>query len=163
MANGTELILGFDRYEPFYLHGFDDFIDLTDEDALAIAALSCSDVNFLKVLDLNPDLNYPDERVGRTPLHWCAFSGYDHGVKILIDRGVDINAQDVFGKTALHIASERSKLKVVLLLISHPNINPFLLDDQNRTPKECSGCSDSADSILSLELKLKLQSQLQGL
>ncbi len=52
----------------------------------------------------------------RTPLHWAAQHGHVEVVQTLIDNGADVNAQDVFGRTPLHLA------------VGHPRIITLLLD-----------------------------------
>ena len=52
----------------------------------------------------NPDSHEP--LTLRTALHKAAFWGHDHVVKYLISRGVNVDAQDMDGATALHGAMQ---------------------------------------------------------
>jgi ankyrin repeat protein len=39
-----------------------------------------------------------------TPLHWACFSGSDTAIYYLLAWGIDVNARDNIGNTALHLA-----------------------------------------------------------
>jgi ankyrin repeat protein len=43
---------------------------------------------------------------GRTALHWAASSGALDIVRLLIDKGAEVNKQDASGWTALHISGQ---------------------------------------------------------
>jgi ankyrin repeat protein len=45
-------------------------------------------------------------------------ASYDKVVRLLLNKGADINAKDKYGNTALHNASDRGKDKVVRLLLN---------------------------------------------
>ena len=63
----------------------------------------------------NPNLCSTD---GTTALHWAAFSDDSELVKILIEAGARVEAeQPEDGDTSLHVASEHSNLKIVKLLL----------------------------------------------
>jgi ankyrin repeat protein len=51
-----------------------------------------------------------------TPLHYAAYSGEESTVRMLLDKGVDINAQDKQGKTPLHYAAIAGHSKVLSIL-----------------------------------------------
>ncbi|CAG8586078.1 4737_t:CDS:2 [Paraglomus occultum] len=71
------------------------------------------------LITTNPplDLNKPDDK-GRTPLHFACASGHEGVVKLLIERGANVNAEpDVAGNRPLHLAVIASKLDCVVLLL----------------------------------------------
>jgi tetratricopeptide (TPR) repeat protein len=69
---------------------------------------------FLGLPNINVDLK--DEN-GRTPLFMAAERGYERVVKLLIDKGAKINAQDGFCGNALQAASTGGHEQVVKLLL----------------------------------------------
>ena len=52
-----------------------------------------------------------------TPLHWAAKSGYADVALLLIDMGVDVNAESGRGHTALDLAAEKEREQVVDVLL----------------------------------------------
>ena len=63
-------------------------------------------------------------RKGETALAIAAAAGRDDVVKVLIDRGADVNSQDLLGNTALHhtcdaLFSDSENLKCLELLLTH--------------------------------------------
>lgn len=57
---------------------------------------------------------------GRTPLHRAAECGSPDVVRLLLDRGADINARDELnGVTPLHLAAEHGRVDIVKVLIRH--------------------------------------------
>jgi len=55
---------------------------------------------------------------GRRPLNWAAFYGHAKIVKLLLDHGADIDAQNRTGFTAIHHAVENNQKEIVILLKS---------------------------------------------
>ncbi|KAG9152859.1 hypothetical protein Leryth_012477 [Lithospermum erythrorhizon] len=62
-------------------------------------------------------INSGDEE-GWVPLHSAASSGNAEIVKLLLDRGADVNIKNGGGRTALHYAASKGWLKVAEVLIS---------------------------------------------
>ena len=55
---------------------------------------------------------------GRTPLHFAVSKGHPAVMKLLIDRGADVNAKEhVHGHTALMIAAQEGTDSAVQILI----------------------------------------------
>jgi ankyrin repeat protein len=96
-------------------------------------------IDIIKQL-LNSGLTPNDRWAGHLPLHGAVFGGETEIVKLLLDRGADVNAVDsnsgASGETALHIASQgeaKSAPDIVgLLLGSGADVN--VKDDEGTTP-----------------------------
>jgi hypothetical protein len=59
-----------------------------------------------------------DNNIGRTPLSWAAEGGYEAVVKLLLEKGAEIEAgDDIFGRTPLSLAAEGGHEAVVKLLL----------------------------------------------
>lgn len=50
---------------------------------------------------------------GRIVLYWAARNGHDEIVKLLLSKGVGVDAMDIEGWTMLHLAAEYGYNKVV--------------------------------------------------
>ena len=68
-----------------------------------------------------------------TPLHLASSSGIPEIVRILVEKGSDVNAQNEIHMTPLHRASHRGHAKSVQLLINH-GADVTAQDWCNRTP-----------------------------
>lgn len=99
-----------------------DFVDAAQKgDAVAVKRLLTQDV----------DVNAKDEFFGRTVLMYAATGGYIDVVRVLLEKGADVNAQDNIGMTALMWAvydsydtmSEGHAATVRALLDSGANVN----------------------------------------
>jgi ankyrin repeat protein len=64
------------------------------------------------VLLVQVGLDIPLYKLGRTALHWTAYSGHTDTLKLLISYGANINDQDNEGNTPLHLVS---KLQIFFL------------------------------------------------
>jgi ankyrin repeat protein len=60
--------------------------------------------------------NRRDEN-GKTALHWASSGGNKAVVRVLVDRGADVNAKDEFGSTVLHQAYKGGNEAIVRLLV----------------------------------------------
>jgi hypothetical protein len=71
-------------------------------------------VQFLISSD-SPD---PEDSYGRTPLSWAAESGHEAVVKLLLDKGAELETKDTeYGRTPLSWAAETGREAVVKLLL----------------------------------------------
>lgn len=59
--------------------------------------------------------SYPEQD---QPLHTAAQEGFAHGVKVLLDKGADIDARNIDGETPLLVAARCRKYEVVSLLLA---------------------------------------------
>ena len=75
-----------------------------------------TDAEFQTVLNDEEDLGYCD-RYGRSAWHLAAFGPYLEKAKMLLGRGVDINAPVRGGETALMICAERGNVDMLTWLI----------------------------------------------
>ena len=75
-----------------------------------------------KLIEYNPAYIKARDGTGWTPLHWASGSSHfrDGSVlRLLLEHGADINAQNQAGRTPLHKASYSGMLEVVRLLLEH--------------------------------------------
>jgi ankyrin repeat protein len=70
----------------------------------------------------------------RTPLSWAAKRGHKGIVKLLLEKGADVNAATVsFGQTPLYWASENGHVDVVKLLLEK-GADPAATNRYRQTP-----------------------------
>ncbi|MBC8407126.1 MAG: ankyrin repeat domain-containing protein, partial [Rhodobacteraceae bacterium] len=96
------------------------------------------------------------ESDGFTLLHAAVEVGSIENIKVLLDPGLDPNAQTLFGYTALHTAASDRSDEIVLLLIDN-GADPAIDDDSGRTPFDHA----SANKKLSEKTLLKLFKAVQ--
>jgi hypothetical protein len=90
-----------------------------------------------KLLDRSPELANLEFGDGSRPLHAAAMWGYDGVVKLLIDRGADVNARDRSGSTPLHWAATNGHRRACQLLLD-AGADAAALDNQRQTPLAAS-------------------------
>ena len=97
--------------------------------AISIALLSTTNDNAYEIIklllqysaDVSPDTNMA------TPLHYASYNDNPQTINLLIDQGLDVNAQDKNGNTPLHCAKSflKENPQVIKVLLEHgadPNI-----------------------------------------
>jgi ankyrin repeat protein len=67
-------------------------------------------------------------QAGQTALMLAVSHGKKDMVKLLLDCGADINAQDEDGSTALMCASEHGHTDIVKVLLAQPECDPSIVD-----------------------------------
>ena len=88
----------------------------TDELLRAVASSNCARVNVL--LDAGLSVTAVDSSAtGNTALHWAASFGSGEEVRLLIERGADVDRTNCDGATPLHDAVQRGGEEIVKLLI----------------------------------------------
>ena len=63
-------------------------------------------------------LNAVDSKLKRTALHYAAACGHADVVGVLVSLGANVDARDVDGRTAVHVASSEGRRDVVLWMKS---------------------------------------------
>ncbi|HEX5226834.1 MAG TPA: ankyrin repeat domain-containing protein [Bryobacteraceae bacterium] len=101
------------------------------------------------LLDQKGAANVADSR-GITPLMYAAEVGSPDAMRLLIDRGADVNAQNDFGSTAL-MWSVSEPAKVKLLLEHGANVN--LAARSGRTALIVAGFTSPSSEVVKLLLK----------
>ena len=95
-------------------------------------------VRFLASISDSPhwsnDLSVADKN-GQTIAHLCVLSGYTRLLTKIVDWGIDMDAQDVSGLTALHCAYLREDWDCVRIL-KEAGANEGIEDDLGRIPRE---------------------------
>ena len=123
--------------------------------------------NVKQFLDHNPSLinSLHSEELPDTPLHLAAWQGHVDIVRLLLDRGADVNARGDGGRTPLHYAAYWGHLDVVELLIEE-GADVTLTTEFGHTPlvtaaysREAEGI-DAAERLLQHGARLDLNSAL---
>ncbi|KAI5710777.1 hypothetical protein M8J76_016253 [Diaphorina citri] len=74
---------------------------------------------------------------GWTPLHSACKWNNTECVIVLLNYGVDVNAQTNGGLTPLHLAASHSHSRdILMILLSHPNVDPHILSTSNESARE---------------------------
>ena len=79
------------------------------------------------------DLGALDPMSGNTPLQWSIFFGQLEASRLLVEAGVDVNAENRDGSTALHTSAYFGPIEVVKLLLEN-GADPHVPDQYYRTP-----------------------------
>ncbi|XP_020299245.1 ankyrin-1-like [Pseudomyrmex gracilis] len=100
---------------------------------------------------------------GNTPLCLAVQSGHVDDVKMLIDRGANVNAKTRDGTTPLHDAIKKKKIEIAEVLLNHgANVNatnddgvtPLCLAVKNRHVKVVTMLLDRGANINSISYKI---------
>ncbi len=81
---------------------------------------------------ISPNISY-SQSSNYSPLHWAASQGYVEMMKVLVDKGYDINLQDASGFTPLHYAVAAGSFDGVEYLVDR-GADVYLVNNQNITP-----------------------------
>eukprot|EP00742_Colponemidia_sp_Colp-10_P021054 GILJ01024619.1.p1 GENE.GILJ01024619.1~~GILJ01024619.1.p1 ORF type:complete len:295 (+),score=25.12 GILJ01024619.1:891-1775(+) len=87
---------------------------------------------------------------GTTPLMIATLLNRPRVVRELISLGVDVNAGDVSGRTALHIASTYKACAEIVKILLTSGANPNTIDNARNTPLNLALSSDCLDKTIDL-------------
>ncbi len=83
-------------------------------------AVKANDAAKVKALvEANPRWVQAKDASGRTPLHWACLGVHYDVLKMLVEKGADINAQDNDGIAPLHSLASKAHAEGAALLIAH--------------------------------------------
>jgi ankyrin repeat protein len=100
-------------------------------------------------VNAHPELIYETDGVGETPLHWLVVENELDGVRLLIERGADLNTNTANG-SPLHSAASLGYLEMVGLLLKH-NANIAARDRiSNDTPLHWAARHACNDGVIDL-------------
>ncbi len=123
----------FDRNEAVFLKSFKKedlkFKDPSGRTLLATAIIENLPkvISFLSKFD--EVLTIPDKK-GLQPLHLCALNNDVTTAKLLVNKGVDIDAKDYFGNSPLWRATFNTNYQLVKILIES-GANPYLRNNSD--------------------------------
>ncbi|GLV33797.1 Ankrd49 [Carabus blaptoides fortunei] len=105
-------------------------------------------------------LSYDADIAAKTEFQWqplhsaCQWNNYRCVVKLL-QHGADVNAKSNGGQTPLHIAaSHGASYETVQLLLSHPYIQPQILNSNNETAYDIAKRSSKYYRIFDMSLSM---------
>ncbi len=98
-----------------YLTGTNDIVKATEDGQLK---------EVIYHIETGSSPNQKDAKHNQNIIHIAAEGGHSEIVKILIEKGANVNAKDNFERTAFHLASERGHLEIVqCLLVKGADVN----------------------------------------
>lgn len=116
-------------------------------DACIVGDFEKAKESIIKGADVNA-LDTRKSKSGRRPLNWASFYGHSEIVKLLIDNGTNINAQNNSGFTAIHHAVENNQKDIVIQLIK-AKADISIANKNGKKPKD-TALMKKYNTILSL-------------
>lgn len=135
-------------------------VDVRNKTPLHLAA-SCEEPEIVNMLiQCGADIN---NKIGKeTPLHSAVRYQRLTNARLLIDRGANLDVADsISGKTALHLAAERTDKKIVSLLLQH-DADPTILTDDGKSALQLAieGNNSEVVDLLLLQLFIRLSLEM---
>lgn len=116
-------------------------------DGVASIAAFEGNIDCLHNLSLS-ELNSADKS-GNTPLVWASDAGHTAVAKLLLSKGVDVNAQGYLGATAVCRASRRGNTDVLRLLLDH-NASPDIPNKKMQYPLHFAAFKRNPEAVAEL-------------
>ncbi|KAI8773698.1 poly [ADP-ribose] polymerase tankyrase-like [Biomphalaria glabrata] len=84
------------------------------------------------LLNIGASAEHPDSS-GNSPLHYAAAYGWYFTAKLLLEAGVDPNANNMWKLTPVNVAYLKSQVGIVQLLLNHDKVDINFADDNGKT------------------------------
>lgn len=110
-----------------------------------------------ELLDHGAGTSIRTKNSGDTALHKACLNGHEGVVRLLLDRGVDVNTRTEIGETPLHIAARNGYGEIVQLLLDKADVTAK--DKDGWTPLY-SATNFGKESVIELLLQKMNQSQI---
>ncbi|XP_065573462.1 serine/threonine-protein phosphatase 6 regulatory ankyrin repeat subunit C-like [Artemia franciscana] len=105
------------------------------------------------LLNYDCKVNIENEKLTDTPLHLAVISGDFEVIKMVLDKGADVNARDIYGKSPLHLAasSKCSQTVVECLLKFGADVN--IRNNNGESPLHLAAISGCSQTVVECLLK----------
>ncbi|XP_021373443.1 uncharacterized protein LOC110463285 isoform X2 [Mizuhopecten yessoensis] len=108
------------------------------------------------------DINARASKDGQTALMLAVSQGRTEMVKLLLENGANVNAQDNEGSTSMMVGCEHGYTEIVKLLMSQPDYDPALADNDGSTPLSIAMEAGHKDIGVLLYAQLNFKRQAQA-
>lgn len=116
---------------------------------------------FISAVQTVEDANSMRSDNNKTILMYAVWKGDETAVRYLLDKGADVNAQDIGGATALHLALWKDYTSIALYLIEH-GASSNLMSTEGMTPEDMAMLRNNTAVMEVFQKKKESQKPLLG-